>query len=448
MAIKTIKEESLTALGNAIRNKTGNEALLEFPNGMVNAISGIETSGAIEALDITANGVYNAPEGVDGYNPITVAVPERVPVVESKEITANGTYTPAEGVDGFNSVVVNVPQNGGLPEEALLITGDCSSRFDGGYWNWFIEGYGNQITTKDITDCKDMFKYSPGLTSIPFDINCIKSDYYGYYFDFMFNKCYGVTNIGKIVNARPKQMNYMFSECNSLRYLPEFVNPNFDKIHEGGPLNDIFDSCRSLRQIPKDFLKELWGLTTRSNYTIFRSGFSGCYALDEIRGLNPQTRDMTSNMFSSTFNSCYRLKDVIFATQDDGTPYTVNWKSQTIDLGRDYIGYAYDDSSILNYNSGITADKKVIDDTTYQALKNDPDWFTTKVEYSRYNHDSAVNTINSLPDTSAFLATNGGTNTIKFKGAAGSATDGGAINTLTEEEIAVATAKGWTVSLS
>ena len=66
--------------------------------------------------------------------------------------------------------------------------------------------------------------------------------------------------------------------------------------------------------------------------------------------------------------------------------------------------------------------------------------------YSRYNHDSAVATINSLPDTSAYLAANGGTNTIKFKGAAGSATDGGAINTLTEEEIAVATAKGWTCS--
>ena len=92
-------------------------------------------------------------------------------------------------------------------------------------------------------------------------------------------------------------------------------------------------------------------------------------------------------------------------------------------------------------------DKEVTDDATYQALKNDPDWFTCKVEYNRYNHDSAVETINSLPDTSAYLAANGGTNIIKFKGAAGSATDGGAINTLTEAEIAVAAAKGWTVSL-
>ena len=445
MAIKTIKEESLTALGNAIRIKTGNVDLLEFPNGMVNAISGIETSGAIEALDITANGVYNAPEGVDGYNPITVAVPERVPVVESKNITANGTYTPAEGVDGFNSVVVNVPQNGGLPEEALLISGGCGNRFYGDCWNWFIENYGNQITTQNIEECFNMFRGSFNLTSIPFDINC--DNLYNHRFDFMFYQCNNLTNIGKIINAYPEQMNYMFSSCRKLRYLPEFININFDSIHNGGDLSGMFQYCYSLRQIPEDFLKELWGLITNKNYSVFKSNFYACYSLDEIRGVNPQTKDIATNMFYDAFGSCYRLKDIIFATQNDGTPYTINWKSQTIDLGRDYLGYAYDNSSILDHNSGITADKEVIDDTTYQALKNDPDWFTTKVEYSRYNHDSAVNTINSLPDTSAFLATNGGTNTIKFLGASGSATDGGAINTLTQEEIAVATAKGWTVTL-
>lgn len=64
------------------------------------------------------------------------------------------------------------------------------------------------------------------------------------------------------------------------------------------------------------------------------------------------------------------------------------------------------------------------------------------MDYSGYNHDRAVETINSLPDTSAY-----GTNTITFKGISGSKTDGGAINTLTEEEIAVAITKGWTVSL-
>ena len=154
---------------------------------------------------------------------------------------------------------------------------------------------------------------------------------------------------------------------------------------------------------------------------------------------------VNSNLMTNTFDLCYRVKDIIFATQEDGSPYVRNYKSQTLTLST-YVGYSKAKSSILNYNSGITADKEVTDDASYAALKNDPDWFTCDVAYSRYNHDSAVNTINSLPDTSAYLATAGGTNTIKFTGAAGSATDGGAINTLTEEEIAVATAKGWTVT--
>ena len=446
MAIKTIKEESLTALGNAIRIKTGNVDLLEFPNGMVNAISGIETSGAIEALDITANGVYNAPEGVDGYNPITVAVPERVPVVESKEITANGTYTPAQGVDGFNSVVVNVPQDGSPPEEAFVISGDCNYRFQNNNWSWFIKTYGNRITTNNIGDCKWAFLNCSSLTSIPFNINCNNSSQY--IFERMFDSCTGITSIGKIINARPSNMRQMFNWCNKLRYLPEFVNLNLSGMNNwiNADFSSMFSSCYSLREIPEDFLKQLYGAMTITSYTLFSGGFYNCYVLDEIRGLNPQTGTITSNAFYSTFDYCYRLKDVIFATQDDGTPYTVNQSNQTIDLSN-YLGYASRNSNILNYNSGITADKEVIDDTTYQALKNNPDWFTTKVEYSRYNHDSAVNTINSLPDTSAFLATNGGTNTIKFLGASGSATDGGAINTLTQEEIAVATAKGWTVTL-
>ena len=159
----------------------------------------------------------------------------------------------------------------------------------------------------------------------------------------------------------------------------------------------------------------------------------------------PYTATWTSNAFNYTFQYCHRLKNTTFA-MPNGQPYVMKWKGQTIDLSY-YVGNSPGSSEILNYNSGITADKWVKDDATYQALKNDPDWFTTNVAYSRYNHDSAVATINSLPDTSAYLASAGGTNTIKFKGAAGSATDGGAINTLTETEIAVATAKGWTVSL-
>ena len=132
--------------------------------------------------------------------------------------------------------------------------------------------------------------------------------------------------------------------------------------------------------------------------------------------------------------------------QDNNLPYSCNWKSQVIDLS--FVGYSSSYDYILNYNSGITQDKNVTNNTTYRALKNDPDWFTGSPYYSRYNHDSAVRTINSLPDTSSYLATAGGTNTIKFSQLEGADTDGGAINTLTSSEIAVATAKGWTVTFA
>ena len=181
--------------------------------------------------------------------------------------------------------------------------------------------------------------------------------------------------------------------------------------------------------------------------TYFASGFFSCVVLDELVNLPiPYTATYTWNFLNYSFSNCQRLKHLTFEINEDGTPKVVQWKNQTIDLS-ERIGYALRKGNMLNYNSGITADKEVKDDATYQALKDDPDWFTLLPAYSRYNHDSAVETINSLPDTSAYLATAGGTNTIKFQGACGSLTDGGAINTLTEEEIAVAAAKGWTVAL-
>lgn len=59
-------------IADAIRAKTGGTADIvadEFPD----AIAGIEGGSAvIEPLTVTENGTYTAPEGVDGYSPVTV----------------------------------------------------------------------------------------------------------------------------------------------------------------------------------------------------------------------------------------------------------------------------------------------------------------------------------------------------------------------------------------
>ena len=46
------------------------------------------------------------------------------PVLESISITANGTYTPDAGIDGYNSVSVSVPQEGAPTAEELAFTGN------------------------------------------------------------------------------------------------------------------------------------------------------------------------------------------------------------------------------------------------------------------------------------------------------------------------------------
>jgi hypothetical protein len=378
-----INESTLTAIGDAIRGKTGGTELIA-PLNMANEIEGITTGDV--------------------------------------------------GLNDF------------IPESAFTISGTCTYMFANNHWNWFIENYGDKITTNNITSSDNMFRDCKNLTSIPFDLNLTNTSYTS--FQQMFYYCNNLKEVGNLVNIYPSTMNYMFASCLNLRYLPEFINPNFSRIqtYAYSSMGSMFDSCYSLRKIPEDLLNQLWGIMISSSYPVFNNAFQFCHCLDEIIGLNPQTGTITSNMLGSTFKCCGRVKDIIFALQEDGIPYSVNWKTQTIDLTTN-VGYVNGRSYVLNYNSGITADKEVTDDATYQALKDDVDWWSAASAYSRYNHDSAVNTINSLPDTSAYLATAGGTNTIKFKGTSGSSTDGGAINTLTAEEIAVATAKGWTVSL-
>lgn len=79
-------------------------------------------SGVIQSLSVTQNGSYEAPEGVDGYNPVLVNVPDRYgegysdgeeavkAKIGEKHITQNGTYyAVSDGLEGFDPVIVNNP---------------------------------------------------------------------------------------------------------------------------------------------------------------------------------------------------------------------------------------------------------------------------------------------------------------------------------------------------
>ena len=383
------------------------------------------------------------------------------------------TYKPSEMAAAITAITTG---GGGGEVEPIVLSGNCSYVCSGALASNYIKLFGDTITTNNISSVDYMFKYS-SVEYIPFELNFDNSSNSNMY--DMFYECVNLKTLPKANNARPYSMNSMFFNCNRLREIPSDWCDSWDfsamsqmtSAYQGN-CSSMVEACYSLRSIP---LSMFSGMNPNVNYmySYFYSGFENCYVIDELVDLPiPYKTAWTNNTFSRTVNDCRRLKRLTFATNEDGTPIVVQWKVQTIDLTKNVgsyevaissdpehwdtvdLGNSINYSGVTKYNSGITADKAIYNTATYEALKDDPDafflsspYYKDRYYFSRYNHDSAVETINSLPDTSAYLTANGGTNTIKFKGAAGLGTDGGAINTLTEEEIAVAAAKGWTVTL-
>lgn len=375
-------------------------------------------------------------------------------------LTENGLTTLATAgkyCDRNIDVDVNVAGGGGggdIDVEPIVLTGSQMYACSGAICASYIELFGDTISTADLTDTMNMFNSST-LKRIPFDINYAgaASIYSTSSLANMFTDANLLEEVPVLNGARITHAQNLFAKCWNLRYIPEekFHNFNFDSVGASGNFSGMFNSCYSLRRIPMTIINNCMRGQTSTSYIIYNNMCNNCVALDEITDLPAHmpvsNTAITNNMFSNnTVKNCLRLARFTFALEN-GAPKVVQWKSQTLDLTS--CGYSVGTpGALFTYNSGITEDKEVKDAATYEALKDNPDWFTANILYSRYNHDSAVETINSLPDTSAYLALANGTNTIKFNKVSGRNTDGGAIEALTAEEIAVATAKGWTVSLT
>ena len=354
------------------------------------------------------------------------------------------TYKPAEMAAAITAISGG-GSSGYVPTDAdLKLTGNCGDLFAHEKFKWIIDNYGNRITTEKISSTNGMFAQYRG-DNVPFIIN---SDYK--------LDCKSMFYMAGIKGTLPKivmtkttdyvsSINNIFQEYIYDNIPDDYFNSMASaQIYKYVAMAGVFQSAKYITKIPSSWLTFTSKYTKNDPYgNPYNAAFQDCYSLKKLNNLHTfSSFVINNNYFRATFNGTYSLNSVTFAPLPEGTEYR-QWKSQVISLNN-YVGYGIGSNMIGIFDSN----KRVENDTTYAALKNTDDWWSSDINYSRYNHDSAVETINSLPNTKPYLDANGGTNTIIFKGNAGAKTDGGAINTLTDAEIAVATAKGWTVSFT
>ena len=294
-----------------------------------------------------------------------------------------------------------------------------------------------------------------------------------------------------------------FANCINLRKLPNFVTTV-------GTFNSnvffgAFENCYKLEQEEFDkFIKLDFSSTPQSpafnnNYNLKHidltqavNGFIPWgviyWSFQRLIGAEPNLRTIklpawnpkqdsnpfeTSSYYWGTWDNMTMLDSITFSTEENGVATKAKIKNCLIYIENDY-GCGSTMTGLMNYpDEPLTKDDNVFKDITsstctverikagYERVKNRPNWCSVydysmsyqgktiypRILTSRFNHKSMVDLINTLPDTSEYIAAKGGTNTLKLCRYMGDLTDEGGTSNLTEEEIAVATAKGWTIAL-
>ena len=335
----------------------------------------------------------------------------------------------------------------GFVADDLKFSGDLTLFNTGGRFDRIINKYFDSVKLGgwsengidyNVTDLFSAFNNSSLSTIPPISIRGKVS------VQQAFSGCVNLTQLPTFIQYTPSakivELIYMFKDCASITNIPSAYLSSitgYDSNTSNSTIG-LFQNCLSLKEMLDT------GICTSS--VEFSHMFENCCQLNKIVGLVMPNTEFTSNIFTNMFKNCVMMSKLTFSGSGN-----YQWKSQTIDFttcGYDTTTNHTYSTSMGGKNFTFDSAKQVTDASTYNQLKDTADWWTADVAYSKYDRQSAIATIKSLPDTKNYLSSNGGTNTIKFKKNAGSAKgDNYNMSKLSASEIAVATAKGWTVTL-
>lgn len=256
-----------------------------------------------------------------------------------------------------------------------------------------------KIDTSNVTNMLNMFCGCSSLISVP-EIDMSKAlDTGG-----MFTNCSNLISVPKLDTSKSTNVVYMFANCKKIVSVPPLDLSRAINIY------GLFQNCSSLTTIPS-----IKNIISATNMTYF---FQGCSSLITI----PEIDTFKISSMNYMFQDCSSLTTLPLLNMEKITSinsaFSKTYNLENV-LGFYALGKAYT-SKTKNYSN-------------YQLNLSD----STKL-----THDSLMNIINNLYDLNlTYKVSSGGTlasQSLKI----GSEN----IAKLTEEEIAIATAKGWNVS--
>lgn len=205
------------------------------------------------------------------------------PVIEPLEITENGAYTAPDGVDGYSPVTVNVPTGGGSEVARSIVDKTITEYRDSevmliGEYAFFRT---NTLTTVDCPNANNIGSYSFSLCEALVTVNIPKLRGSG---TGSFSTCGSL----EAVNFPDLQegANQMFYNCKKL------TSVNLPSINTVS--SEMFSGCNALRIIR---LQEVTSVSTKA--------FNSCISLTTV--------DLPKGTKINTyaFNYCYKLTALI-----------------------------------------------------------------------------------------------------------------------------------------
>ena len=414
----------MTSVADSIRTKGGTTEALAWPDGYKTAIEAIQTGGGggstSEPLDPVE--VYNNTRPADWMPMPTPAenemyllfhIPDGVSSLLAFTVTCTGNYTVALGTVSGGSFVASssVDIASGSKYETELFADDYGNLTSDGHKQVMVKVSGTDILTwVPSTHSK---KTSPSnfagwniveiACRLPSGTRVVcgsgnenqalkKLRYFVWYgknavtfAEVMFGNCYSLTAIPQLDTSAVTAMGGMFLGCTSLTAIPQLDTSAAED------MGSMFSGCYSLTAVPQ---------MDTSAVTNMGSMFNYCYSLTAI----PQLDTSAVTAMNYMFNGCYSLT----AVPQMNTSAVTNMGSM--------FNYCYSLTAIA-FNGSVTG------------------WagYAVSLKDCSLGHAAIVAFFNSLPTITSAKA-------ITLTGNPG-------VSELTDAEKAIATGKGWTLTL-